>query len=211
MKAIIFDFWGTLVELGVKPSPIKQIKSVIAPKMGYTSFVVLFEQSFMTKKFDDLYEAFGEVLKNFGKPKRKDVLDKLVAIWNKNKLLAKPFPETIETLERLKENCKLAITANTDSLSVPMVIEKYKIDRYMDCIEYSFEIGALKSSGLLLKKCMKDLSVKKEDIIVVGDSLQSDIEPARKLGLRAILIDRKNTRDYEEKISNLNELLDVVG
>ena len=210
MKAIIFDFWGTLVEHGVKPSPIKQVKQLIAPRMGFTSFVVLFEQSLMTKPYNDLYEGFRVVLENFGKKPRRELLDKLIAIWNKNKLLAKPFPETINVLKELKKDYALGLMANTDSLSVPTIIEKYGIDKLMDSIAYSYKEGSLKSSGVLINKLMRELGVEKHELVVVGDSLQSDIEPAKKLGIKAILIDRNNSRKYEQKITNLEELRGVI-
>ncbi len=206
MKVIVFDFWGTIMEHGVRPSPIKQVKQLIAPRMSYPNFVMLFEQTFMTKPFNDLYEGFTEVLKNFGKKPRQDLLDKLVAIWNKNKLFAKPFPDAIDTLRRLRKKYKLAIIANTDSLSTPMVIEKYGIDKEVDLIVYSFEEGKLKSSGELIKRVMKEFNVDEKDILMVGDSLQSDIYPMKNRGIKAILIDRRDTRDYEEKINSLEEL-----
>ncbi|MCD6589698.1 HAD family hydrolase [Candidatus Woesearchaeota archaeon] len=211
MRAIIFDFWGTLVEHGVKPSPMKQVKAIIAPRMSYTSFVVLFEQTLMTRSYNDLYEGFTEVLKNFGKKPRREVLDKLVAIWNKNKLLAKPFPETMDILTKLKEKYMLGIIANTDSLSVPTVIEKYQLDKYMNKIIYSYKEGVLKSSGELLKKIMNELGVSKNETVMIGDSIQSDIEPAKKLGVKAILVDRRNTREYEPKIMSLEEIEKIMG
>jgi len=211
LRAIIFDFWGTLVEHGVKPSPMKQVKAIIAPRMSYTSFVVLFEQTLMTRSYNDLYEGFTEVLKNFGKKPSREVLDKLVAIWNKNKLLAKPFPETMDILKKLKEKYMLGIIANTDSLSVPTVIEKYQLDKYMNKIIYSYEEGVLKSSGELLKKIMNELGVSKNETVMIGDSIQSDIEPAKKLGVKAILVDRRNTREYEPKIMGLEEIEKIMG
>ena len=49
------------------------------------------------------------------------------------------------------------------------------------------------------------------DCILVGDSIQSDIIPAKRLGMNAVLIDRKNTRDFHPKMKDLKELEKVLG
>ena len=202
------DFWGTIMEQGVRPSPLKQIKEIIAPKMRYGDFVILFEQSFMTQHIKDLYEGLEIVQKNFGiKLKKKDI-EKIVGIWNKNKILAKPFPDTIETLTYLrKNNIKIGLVANTDPLSVPSIVEKYKLEFDSHC--YSYEEHALKISGKLFHKVIKDFGLKKDEVIVIADSIQSDIKPAIKEGLKAYLIDRKDRREFDNKIKTLLEIKNI--
>ena len=50
------------------------------------------------------------------------------------------------------------------------------------------------------------LGVNKEDILMVGDSLISDIEAAKNAGVKAILMDRKDRRAVEEKLLNIFDL-----
>mgnify|MGYP001773985889 CR=1 FL=1 len=50
------------------------------------------------------------------------------------------------------------------------------------------------------KKIIDDLDVSKENIYVVGNSVKSDINPALKLGLKAILLQRKTWKYEEDKL-----------
>src|SRR3989338_5133320 len=66
IKGIIFDFWGTLVENGVFPSPIKKVMYTLRLNIPFSDYVVVFEETFMLGKFKDLYEGFTKVCKTFG-------------------------------------------------------------------------------------------------------------------------------------------------
>ena len=52
-----------------------------------------------------------------------------------------------------------------------------------------------------LALCAKKLGLDKKDVMVVGDSIQSDIKGAENAGIKAILMDRNNRRDFKEKIT----------
>ncbi len=206
VKAIIFDCWGTLIENGIR-SPVKQVKWILKlDDMDFSEYIVKFEETFMAKKFKDLKEGFEEVIKAFGLNIPEFVVEKLIGMWNKNTILAKPFEETIKTLEELKKDYKLVLLCNTDNFSVDSVIEKYDMKKYFDVIALSCDTGFLKSNKKAFSSILKQLKMKKADVVMVGDSLESDIKGAENAKIRAILVDRRGTREYKEKISNLEEL-----
>ena len=124
VQAILFDFWGTLVENGIFPSPVRQVRYILRLRMPFQEFIVKFEEAFMLKKYETLKEAFENVCKAFDVNPPPFVIEKLIGMWNKNMLLAKPFPETIKVLEALKKNHKLAIISNTDSFSLEPVLNQ---------------------------------------------------------------------------------------
>lgn len=211
MKAVLFDFWGTLVENGIFPSPVKQVKYILRINTPFSEYITKFEQSFMTRKFENLSKAFEAVIKDFNLNPPAFVNDKLVGMWNKNTILAKPFPDTIDVLKGLKERgIKTCLISNTDQFSVEQVLDKFEMRDLFDVIMLSYEEGKLKSDPELFDKALKRMQVDKEEAVMVGDSIDSDIKGARKAGLKAILIDRKDQRDHEEKIISLTELMDKV-
>jgi HAD superfamily hydrolase (TIGR01549 family) len=211
VQAILFDFWGTLVENGIYPSPVRQVKRIMnLHKTPFPEFIVTFEQAFMTQKYPDLYKAFEDVCKAFKINVDQRMLDDLVGMWNKNKLLAKPYPDVRDVLTDLRKEFKLALISNTDCFSVESVMEKYDLTRLFDATFLSYEQGILKSDPALFKKALKTLDAKKGDTIMVGDSLESDIKGAQEAGIRAILIDRKNRREFPDKIQSLSELPQLV-
>jgi len=206
MKAVIFDFWGTIMENGVFPSPMKQVKNILRIDMPFGEFAPKFEEAFMKTKYDSLYDAFKNTATAFNINPPDFIFDKLVGLWNKNKLLAKPYPETAEVLAELKRNYKLALIANTDSFSLRDVLEKYDLNKFFDIVVLSYETGVLKNNAEMFEITLKKLKVKKAEVVMVGDSIESDMKGAEAAGIRGILIDRKLMREYPDKIQSLTEL-----
>jgi len=210
IKAILFDSWGTIVENGVFPSPVKQVKYILRVDSPFDDFVMRFEKTMMLQKHPSLREAFVEVCKEFQVEPKDWIIDRLVGMWNKNMLLAKPFPETVEVLESLKKKHQMALVANTDQFSLEPVLEKYDLRKYFEVIALSYEMGQLKTDTKMFDYVFRKLKVKKTEAVMIGDSMQSDVNAAENAGIKAYLIDRKNVRDHEHKISNLKEIEKVL-
>ena len=209
MKAILFDFWGTLVENGVW-SPVKQVKDMLHITVPFSEYVVRMERAMMTEKFPTLRDAFLQVFQEFHIEKDEEVLQELVGMWNKSWMLAQPYEETAEVLKRLQEKYLLLLLSNSDCFSVKNVLDKFKLQPYFTKIFLSYEIGLLKTDKSFMKVVLDDVRLLVEDCVLVGDSLQSDIAAAQKIGMDAILVDRKNTRPFEKKIKSLRELEEVL-
>jgi HAD superfamily hydrolase (TIGR01549 family) len=210
IKGIIFDFWGTLVENGIHPSPVNQVKYLLRVRMPFREFVTRFEESMMTKEHADLNEAFSAVCDDFGIRNKDYVVERLVGMWNKNEFLGKPFFEVIDVLKYLKEKgYKVGLISNTNP-TIMRVIDKYNLHQYFDSEIYSFQEGILKTNPELFQRAIARLGLGPDEVIMVGDSIQTDVIGARNAGLKAILIDRMNKREYTPKIRNLKELRDLV-
>jgi len=163
----------------------------------------------MKKRFEDQKEAFEEVCKEFKVPDKYwgIVTDKLIGLWNKNKFTAKPYPDTIDFLKEMKEKgMKLILVSNTDNFSVDFVLDKFELKQYFDVIALSCDVGYLKTDPEMFDKVLKEAGLKKEEVIMVGDSFETDIKGAEKAGIKPVLIDRRGRREYENKIQNLAEL-----
>ncbi len=208
-KAIIFDFWGTLVEQGAW-SPIKQVRNILRVNMPFSEYVVKFETVMMTRQFKDLREAFMEVAKEFSVGINERMLAELIGLWNKNWMLAQPYEETKRILTGLRQKYKLILISNTDSFSIEKVLEKHGLAEFFDVVYLSYKIGMIKTDKNFLLKVLSDNGLSAEECIVVGDSLQSDILPAKKAGIKAILVDRNDKREAELKIKNLDELEEKI-
>jgi 2-haloalkanoic acid dehalogenase type II len=210
VKGILFDFWGTLVENGIY-SPVKQVKSILRLRIPFVDYILKFEKAFMTSEFDSLSDAFKNVTKAFNINPPPFVIEKLVGMWNKNTLLSKPFPETIEVLKDLKEKgYKLAILSNTDQFSINQVLEKHNLRELFDEVFLSYNHGLLKTDTEFFEEAITQLGLSKEEVIMVGDSMESDIAGAEKAGIRAVLIDRMDKREYPNKITSLDQLSNIV-
>ena len=207
-QVIIFDFWGTLVEQGVY-SPFKQVRRILGLEgMDYAEFVLKLERALMTRKFDSLQDAFVQVCEEFGVEAEQGLVDELIGIWNKNWLMAQPYAEVIEVLSGLKKDYRIVLVANTDNFSVDRVLDKFALRPYFDFVQLSYAEGFLKTDPEFLKKVLVQCEVSSEECVVVGDSIESDVAAAEHVGMKAVLIDRQNRRDFQEKITNLREILE---
>ena len=120
-------------------------------------------------------------------------------------------PETIKVLEDLKkEGYKMAIISNSPSNNVEPVVEKLGLGKYFNAVMLSWEQGCLKTDKELFEKTLKKLKVKKDAALMVGDSIPTDLEGAKNAGIKAILVDRRDSRDVPDKIHDLTELKDIL-
>ncbi len=205
VKAVFFDFWGTLVENGTY-SPLRQSYNLLHSRLPFGIFVERFENALMTESFDSQQKGFENVCNTFpihGKPA---VIEKLIGVWNKNRLLASVYEDVEPSLKALKDaGFKIYIVSNSQTNSIDPVLEKFNLNQFFDGIFTSFKYGKLKTEGLF-EIALNEAGLNKEDAVMVGDSILSDIKGAENIGMRAILIDRKDNRDYEGKIVSLSEL-----
>jgi len=169
IKLLIFDLWGTIIENGVY-SPIKQVKNILRINMPFEEYVVRFEKVLMLNNYSDLYEGFKLVCKEFNIRDNPYILNKLVGIWNKNWLLAKPYNNALETVQTLKEKYKTVLIVNADK-SINSLIEKYSLEKYFDKIYLSYQTKFLKVNPESFKLIIKDFNVKPEECVMIGDSM----------------------------------------
>ncbi len=206
IKAIFFDLWGTLVESGVRPSVIQQTKRIMFVRnMHFSEYVEKLEKSLMTKVYEDKAKAFEDLCKELGVRPNKFMIEKLIGLWNSNIILATLYDDTLNELEKLKKKYKIILISNMPSFS-EQVLDKFDLHKYFDLELLSFREGMLKNDKEFFEKGLKHFNLKKEEAIMVGDSIETDIQGAMNAGIKAILVDRRNKREYSPKITSLAEL-----
>lgn len=126
----------------------------------------------------------------------------------------KLFPETKDTLDKLKSLVKLGIITNGAPDLQWKKINGGNLKHFFDCITISGEHGYAKPDKRLFDIAMDGLKAKKSSAIMVGDSLNSDIRGAQDFGIKTIWINRNNNKfenikpDYE--IANLTEIIKII-
>ena len=160
----------------------------------------------MTSSFKTLKEAFEAVCDEFNIEPQQFLLEKLIGMWNKSWMLAKPYEEVQEVLQKLSKDYTLILVSNTDAFSVSNVMEKFNLREYFNYLYLSYDLGKIKTDEKFIKHILKELGLKPEECLMVGDSIQSDMEAAEKAGVEAVLVDRRDTREFARKIKNLKEV-----
>jgi len=208
-KTILFDFWGTLVEQGIW-SPVKQVKNNLQINIPFSEYITRMEHAFMTQTFPNLKEAFENICWEFNISPQPEKIEELIGLWNKSWMLAQPYQETEAALKKLRKKYQIILISNTDCFSINQVLEKFQLNKLFDEIFLSYQLGLIKTDKNFLKHILTQLNHSPEDCVLVGDSIQSDIIPAKRANIKPILIDRKNTRDYHPKIKNLKDLEKIL-
>jgi HAD superfamily hydrolase (TIGR01549 family) len=164
------------------------------------------ETAMMTSTFHQLKDAFDAVGNEFGVRIYPKQMDLLVGMWNKSWMLAKPYSETEEALKELSQEYKLYIVSNTDCFAADKVLKKYGLDQYFNRVFWSYDVGLIKTNPQMFKQVLQELELSPEEVVMVGDSIESDMLPAQNAGIKTLLIDRKNSREYPNKIASLTEI-----
>ncbi len=88
----------------------------------------------------------------------------------------------------------LAIFTNGPSDGQNLKIESLKIKKYFKSIYISEEIGYSKPNYEAFSFILKRENRKKEEVIMIGDSVEFDIKGAYNFGIKSILVDREKTK-----------------
>jgi len=48
------------------------------------------------------------------------------------------------------------------------------------------------------------------DMVMIGDSLESDMKPAEEAGAKAVLVDRRDRREHDPKVLTLSGIEEVI-
>jgi HAD superfamily hydrolase (TIGR01509 family) len=96
-----------------------------------------------------------------------------------------------ETLSKLKEmGLKLAVVSNaTCGRLVRRALERRGMMGYIHHVAVSADLGPCKPDPAIFWGTMHALEAKAEECVVVGDQPETDIEGARRAGMRAVLAD----------------------
>jgi putative hydrolase of the HAD superfamily len=98
-------------------------------------------------------------------------------------------------LKRLKEKYKLGLVSNfAYSQGFWKILQRFNLTRFFDVVVVSGELGLRKPHPRIFEEALKKLDVKAAEAVFVGDSLKADIDGARNMGLKTILVENAGLR-----------------
>lgn len=124
------------------------------------------------------------------------------------------FDDVIPLLKTLEEKeINTAVLTNGPSDGQRDKIKALKLAQYIKKIYISEEIGFCKPSCKVFEFVIHDLNIEPSQVLMVGDSIEDDIEGADKFGIKTVLVDRKGKYfDYQGTrifdLSSLKEMLE---
>jgi len=134
------------------------------------------------------------------------------------------YDDVKESLNKLKElSIKIAIITDGIPIKQYEKILRLKIDKLIDLVVISDEIGIKKPNPELFNYCLKKFGVNGRETIYVGDRIDKDIIPANLNNIYSVYLHRGGKYDTYDpdlnlhrdlqpnyEISNLNELFNII-
>jgi putative hydrolase of the HAD superfamily len=98
-------------------------------------------------------------------------------------------------LEGLHKKYKLAVVSNMSfAEAVFQSLRRFDIAKHFDAISVSGILGWRKPSARIFRETLQALDVKAEETVFVGDSPIADIEGAKRLGMKTVLVIEKDKK-----------------
>ena len=155
-------------------------------------------------------KAFLQTLKDIGRPN--DALaSHLNTVYLKHRFEdIELFKDVLPTLKTLREKYNLGLLSNGNSYP-----ERCGLEGIFQFIIFSQEYGVEKPDPKIFQITLEKAGCSKQELLHVGDSLETDITGAIKAGINCVWLNRRSLKnnlgvkiDYE--ISSLLELLEIL-
>ena len=122
--------------------------------------------------------------------------------WHKED--ERPYPDAEEILKYLRgKGYQIGVIAN-QSAGTAERLEKWGLLAYISVVAASAELGVAKPARAIFEKALAMAGCAPGEAVMVGDRLDNDISPAKKLGMKTVWIRQgfaiyQNPRNAEEQ------------
>jgi putative hydrolase of the HAD superfamily len=221
-RAVLLDALGTLLEL-VPPWP--RLRQVLAQRHGIeiseedARRAMLAEMAYYRAHHQEgsdpdalaeLRARWAEVLRA-ELPATRDLETGALTESLVDALRFSPYPDAAPALALLREaGLLLAVVSNWDC-SLPGVLADVGLGGAVDAVVVSAEVGAAKPDRRIFEVALDRLRRMRDEALVVGDSIETDVAGAQAAGIRAVLLDRGETMATPAGVEKAGSLMDLVG
>ncbi len=221
-KAVIFDFFGTLTEGNCAPEDkiVAEWKLDKRADFNYefVEDVVCGTSCNLPFTEERRLEYFQKLIDKLKLPKNSE--SRLIEIFRKDVEGEKLMVGAVKIINWLKnKQYKLGMISDLPNPDYDLS-SRWGIADLFDFRHLSYDAELVNSynykRGLkpelkIFERVVKRLGTNYENTLMVGNSLHYDIEPARKLGMRAILVDyKKKYKEDKDRIEHLKELKQIL-
>lgn len=214
INTICFDMWGTLCE-GGGGKAWNDLQNTLGADLIDEKIFQKQGLDALLKHSWDLKTGIKKLARTFNLKTDKTNINTAYRSWWYYVEKSKIYPETIAVLEELlKRGIRLIIISNTDTESFYYEINKFKLKKYFEKFFISAKLGSLKHEGKMFAEVQNYLKTAKDRILLVDDSFEHGVLPARKFGWRALWVARgkkySGRRNDKFKINNLRSIFDFL-
>ncbi len=223
-RVLSFDCYGTLIdwESGILAA-LRPVLSTHTIDLSNDQILELYAEM-EAKAEGGEYVKYREILKQvmnqIGKTlgfmptsSELDCLAKSLKSW-------KPFPDTVEALQALKQSFRLAVISNIDDDLFALSVKHLKVE--FDRVITAEQAKAYKPSLHTFKLAVEKIGVAPETILHIAQSIYHDIRPAKTMGLFTVWVNRRTGKEgsgatppasaYPDlEVPDLKTLVSIIG
>ncbi|MBK9405076.1 MAG: TIGR02253 family HAD-type hydrolase [Ignavibacteria bacterium] len=220
IKAIIFDLDNTLVDFMLlkRAAVDAAINAMIDAGLNVT-----FEKA--KERINSIYDAegieyqqvFDHMLKEIlGKVDYKIMSAGIVSYRKAREAALKPYPLVLPTLiELMKMGLKLAVVSDAPSKEAWLRLSYINFQHFFDVVITYDETRERKPSPVPFNMALKELDLKADECLMIGDWAERDMVGAKSVGMKTVFArygDTFNTvnpeSDYD--INSISELVEII-
>lgn len=199
IKAVAFDLFGTLVQIGQPKQPFARLLE----RLGLAPAEAKALRRFIMTKDKGLAGVANALGGHISLAQLAEIESDLYAELASVSL----FPETLAVLDTLRtKGVKIGIASN---LAAPYAIPVQTLLPPLDVAVWSFRVGAVKPEPAFFQQVIDGFGCEASEILMVGDNGKNDVVGALAAGLQARLIHRAEPRE-PESLATLWDVLPVV-
>lgn len=185
VKWIFFDIGDTLVDESVPFGESIRQFVLASSSLGY-SFREDQVRSELFRSYRELHEQpMGEVMARL--VRSQDDLKTIKSHMKYPKEKEAPFQEAESVIRYLSSGYQLGVIAN-QSIGTSARLEKYSLRPYFKVICASAETGFSKPDPRIFEQALQEAGCTADAAAMVGDRVDNDIIPAKRLGMKAVWI-----------------------
>ena len=195
-EVLTFDCYGTLIdwETGILAAlkPVLAAHGKSLPDEKLLEFYGDLEAEAEAGEYRPYGEILRSVVRNLGKQ-----LSFTPTVDEGNVLLHslprwRPWPDTVDALEKLRTRYRLAIISNIDDLLFESTRPQLHAD--FENVTTAQQARCYKPGLEIFRKALERLSVAPARVLHVGQSVYHDVLPAQSLGLGTVWVKRPSVR-----------------
>lgn len=119
------------------------------------------------------------------------------------------YDDAVPTLTAVRERgLRIGLLSNT-ARDLDEFVRHHGLE--VDAVLTSRTHGKTKPHGTIFRRMLELLAVAPDEALMIGDTLEDDVEGARAIGMRAVLVDRDGRYPGEERIDRLSGLLHLLA
>jgi len=209
-KLIVFDMDGTLYKLkGGAFLDSKLNKKILENVLKFIQFKLKRSEKEARKILDDIKKEYGENISIALEEKYGfDRYDYFNYVWDiEPKSYIIKYSNLEDVLVRLTKEYKFILMSDAPKIWIENVLKELNVERFFNGNILSGEGGKRKIFGNYFSNLLKAYKLKPEKVIVVGDQENTDIVPAKKLGINTIYINKNGKSEFADiNIGDFNYL-----